>query len=133
MTDQNTTHSPRVDDQLAHEAAALTHGAADDGRTEARRDQVTGDDGHEATVDRGPEDAERDVRAQLAAVLVPSAFPGTGAGLADAAEANHAPPSLLEALRSLPDGRVYRTFAEVWTDLGGETEHRPGHTPAGDI
>jgi hypothetical protein len=120
VTDQNTTHSPRVDDQLAHETAALTHGAPDDGRQEWRRDQV--DDETEAVVDRGAEDAELDERSRLAATLVPSAFPATGAVLADIAEAQHANPARIEALRSLPEGRVYQTFAEVWVDLGGAIE-----------
>lgn len=124
MTDQNTTHSPRIDDQLAHDAHALTHGAPDDGRQEWRRDQV-GDEGEpEIVVDRDESDAELDERSRLATSLLPSLFPATGAVLADAAEANHAMPHHVDALRSLPDGRVYATFAEVWSDLGGDIEHR---------
>lgn len=124
MTDQNTTHSPRVDEQLAHDAHALTHGAPDDGRQEWRRDQV-GDEGEpDLAVDRDASDAEIDERSRLAASLVPSLFPATGAVLAGAAEENHAAPHHVAGLRSLPEGRVYATFAEVWSDLGGEIEHR---------
>lgn len=132
MTDQNNTHSPRVDDQLAHEAAALTHGAPDDGRQEARRDQVPGDGEPEIAVDRDDQDVEIDARSRLAATLVPSAFPGTGAALAEAAEAANAPPDFTAALRALPEGRIYEAFSEVWTDLGGEVEHLAGHARTDD-
>ncbi len=127
MTDQNTTHSPRIDDQLAHETEALTHGAPDDARQEWRRDQVGAEGEPEIAVARDGSDAELETRSRLAASLVPSAFPGTGAVLADSAEEQNAPPDFVAALRSLPEGRVYETFAEVWTDLGGEMEHLPGH------
>jgi hypothetical protein len=127
MTDQNTTHSARVDDQLVHETDALTHGAPDDSRQEWRRDQVGAEGEPEITVDRDDSDAELETRSRLAASLVPSAFPGTGAVLADVAEQNNASPDFVAALRSLPEGRVYATFAEVWTDLGGEYEHLDGH------
>jgi hypothetical protein len=124
MSDQNTTHSPRVDQQLAHDTAALTHGAPDDARQEWRRDQVGGDGEPEIVVDRDGSDAELETRSRLATSLLPSAFPGTGQALADVAEANQAPPDVLAMLRSLPVGRVYATVAEVWTDLGGDVEHR---------
>lgn len=55
---------------------------------------------------------------------MPSAFPGTASVLADVAEEQSAPPDLVAALRSLPEGRVYETVAEVWADLGGDVEHR---------
>ena len=127
MTDQNTTHSPRVDDQLAHETEALTHGAPDDARQEWRRDQVGAEGEAEILVERDDSDAELETRSRLAASLVPSAFPGTGAVLADVAAEQNAPADFVSALRSLPEGRVYETFAEVWTDLGGEVEHLDGH------
>ena len=127
MTDQNTTHSARVDEQLSHETDALTHGAPDDGRQEWRRDQVGAEGEPEITVGRDESDAELETRSRLAASLVPSAFPGTGSVLADVAEENNASADFVTALRSLPEGRVYATFAEVWTDLGGEVEHLDGH------
>lgn len=124
MADQNTTHSPRVDEQLAHESDALTHGAPDDSRQEWRRDQVGSEGEPQTVVDRDDGDAEHDERSRLAASLVPSAFPGTASVLADVAEEQSAPPDLVAALRSLPEGRVYETVAEVWADLGGDVEHR---------
>ena len=128
MSDQNTTHSPRVDDQLAHDTAALTHGAPDDGRQEWRRDQVPGDGEPEVVIDRDGVDAELETRSRLATSLLPSAFPGTGQALADTAEANQAPLDVLVLLRSLPVGRVYATVAEVWSDLGGDVEQRTDTT-----
>ena len=127
MTDQNTTHSPRVDDQLAHETDALTHGAPDDARQEWRRDQVPVEGEPEIFVERDDSDGELETRSRLAASLIPSAFPGTGASLADVAELNNASPDFIAALRSLPEGRVYAAFSEVWQDLGGEVEHLDGH------
>jgi Protein of unknown function (DUF2795) len=124
VTDQNTTHSPRVDDQLAHDVAALTHGGPDDGRTEWRRDQASGDDEALAGVTRDDSDAELVQRSQLAACLAPASFPVTAAALANLAEGNDAPARMVDALRALPGDSSYDTFAELWVALGGEVERR---------
>ncbi|HET9070562.1 MAG TPA: DUF2795 domain-containing protein [Acidimicrobiales bacterium] len=69
---------------------------------------------------RPPPAARR--RPGLAAVLRPSAFPGTRERLLAAAGEEHAPPELLEALGALPGGVSFQRFEEAWEALGGGRE-----------
>ena len=122
-------HTPRVDEQLEHEVAALVNGG-DEGRTEARR-QEAGGDGEDTVVYR-PEgetapgtalpESELDRREELARSLTPGLFPATGEALAGAAREAFASAWIVDALRQLPDGRVYQTVAEIWEDLGHDNE-----------
>ena len=133
---ESDKHAPRLDEELKHEDASLTHGAGIEARSQEKR--------LEQDVDDLPNPADRpdvplvggigldprsaDDRARLAILLPPSAFPGTGAALAEAAEANSAPDEVLNSLRSLPEGRIYGTVEEAWEALGGDHE---GHHSAG--
>jgi hypothetical protein len=137
----SSKHSSRVDDQLEHETAALTHGAPDEGRTERRRQQAAGDGEPDLALHRddldgsgAPDEREVDRRAELAAALRPSDFPGTGTELAQRAAAASVPPEVLDGIAALPDGRVYRTVGELWDDLHGTVRDlRPGaHDPTGE-
>ena len=119
-------HAPRVDDQLDHDTAALTHGAPDEGRTEGRMQEAADFDEPGLAVERHLDDddgdrlddAALDFRARLAASLRPSTFPApSGVLRAEAREANAAP-DVIEALAALPQERVYSAFGELWDDLG---------------
>ena len=70
-----------------------------------------------------------EARSTFAQYLRPSAFPADVAGLAAAAEAESAPPSLVDQLRQLPPAS-YRTVNEVWVALGGAAEERPDRPAA---
>jgi hypothetical protein len=123
--------SPRLDEELKHELGSLTHGAGVDARTrDGYRDQVD----LEPTPNRAerpdippppgeklsPHDAEQ--RAELARVITEVHFPTTRGPMVAAAEHNHAPGVLVNALRSLPDDRHYENVQAVWVALGGATE-----------
>jgi hypothetical protein len=142
MEPGSSKHTPRVDDQLQHETAAITHGAPDEGRTEGRRQEAPADGEPDMVLHRddidnefSPDSRDVDRRAELAAALRPSDFPGTGAELAARAEDGRLPAEVLDALHALPEGRVYETVGEIWDDLNGNGDRhlRPGaHDPHGE-
>lgn len=120
-------HSPRVDDELDHEVAPLTHGAPDESRTEPRLQEAGGDDDPGLAVRRDVggsdgtvlDDAVLDFRARLAASIPPSTFPANAAALQEAAREQNAAPDVLDALGAVSTDRVYEAFGELWDDLGG--------------
>lgn len=136
--DGNHKFAPRVDDQLEHDTAGLTHGSPDEGRTSHRQQESPADGEPGLAVHRddvanefSPEERDTDRRAELASVLRPSDFPGTAAELAGRARAEHAPAELVDQLEALPDGRIYEAVGELWDDLRGQhRDLRPGsHDP----
>jgi len=126
---QSDKHGRRIDEQLEHDIAALTHGAPDEGHREWRREQAPADGEPDLALNRdvagevpGAETDERvlDLRAALAASLKPSDFPATGAELAASAREAFAPDEVVGLLEDLPGDRRYETMGEVWDD------YRPG-------
>jgi hypothetical protein len=67
---------------------------------------------------------EAEARSRLAASLRPSIWPADREALVACAEELHAPPDILDRLRSLPDGTFSHTEA-VWEATGGRVESRP--------
>ena len=132
MERESTKHNPRVDDQMVHESSGMLQGRTfGEGREEGFTHESPEDD---AGIGRRPEIDNPDIpvtpdevelRADVAASLRPSAFPGTADDLRAVAREEHAPQPVLDLLDALPDG-TYATVAEVWEATGGETEHREG-------
>ena len=131
MERETNKHSPRVDDQMVHESAALLQGLSfDEGREEGFTQEAPEDPGvgrrTEVEIPHSvvqPDDA--DLRAELAASLRPSAFPGSAADLRALARKEFARQTILDLLDALPDG-TYATVGEVWEATGGQTERREG-------
>ncbi len=125
-------HSPRVDDQLVHEVSAFVHGAPDEGRTDGRRqedlvDAEVGEGLHRGDIDPvqpGLDDADLELRSQVAAHVAAARFPATAEELRRVARDDFAPAEVLAILDSLPDGRVYDVVLDIWRDAGGTVEHR---------
>lgn len=122
--EESSKHSPRVDEELHHETRSIEQGQPVEAHTredlhqqDLPPDAATRPDGP-AT----PDGVDIDRRAALAAVLRPSAFPGTRERLLAAAGEEHAPPELLEALGALPGGVSFQRFEEAWEALGGGRE-----------
>ena len=132
MERESTKHSPRIDDQMVHESLGMLQGRTfDEGREEGFSHE-TPEDG--AGAGRRPEvqipnspvqPDEIDLRADVAAHLRPSVFPGSAADLRAVAREEFAPQPVLDLLDILPDG-TYETVAQVWEATGGDTEHRRG-------
>lgn len=128
-------HSPRIDDNIAHDVRPLTQANPAEARAdEGRHQEGAGDD--EPTTDAlltgdlapggdnvlGHDEVED--RARLAAVLKPSIWPADRQALVACAQEGNAPPDLLDRLSQLPDGTYSHTEA-VWEALGGRVEQRP--------
>lgn len=117
-------HTPRRDEQMKHEEAAMLQGSPDEGRTEPRRGEEPGPG--EGGLGVRPEaeepyhgaatESEIESRAALAATFPPAMFPAQRQQLIDEAEAGYADDVLLRLLRRIPD-RTYDTVGEVWDEM----------------
>ena len=126
-------HSPRVDEQLAHETRSLQQGAPIESRVEEHREQEGPGDGQptpDARLSGGKATAasldldDAETRANIARFLDPRAFPADREALLADAEGNQAPADVLQRLEALPAGRAYDNVQDVWSALGGTVEHR---------
>lgn len=130
-------HSPRIDDSLEHDTRPLTQGSPSEARADEARHQegaaddepttdalLTGDLHPEQASDAVLDHDEAEARSRLAAHLRPSVWPADRDELVRCATELHAPPDLLDQLRTLPDGTFTHTEA-VWEALGGKVESRP--------
>jgi hypothetical protein len=124
-------HSPRVDEELEHETRSLEQGAPVESRVEEYREQEgPGDDQPTPSAvvnepDSGSLDLDdAEARSDIARFIDPSAFPTDREGLIENAEANNAPPAVLDRLQALPGARTYQGLPDVWAALGGTVEHR---------
>lgn len=116
----STRHGPGLDDRLKKEVEPIERGAPTGSRVEEHR--VIEDTSTEAGGQRFSDDAE--TRSLIAKHLDRIAFPGTrDQFLADAIEHN-APPAVINALRSLPEGTTFENMQQIWLALGGEPEER---------
>jgi hypothetical protein len=124
-------HSPRIDEQLQHEARPLLGGSPDEGRDEWRRQQAPGAGEPDVALpdrplpgdagNRLPED-QLDRRARLAAALAPARFPASAPELTAVAEAENLGVDLLDPLRTLPSDQSFETVQDVWAALGGPVD-----------
>lgn len=123
--------NPRLDEELKHETASITHGAGIDAHSRDDLRDQSSLDGRPNPAERpdipdapgstiSAHDAER--RAELARVIQPATFPASRDELIRVAEQEHAPTSLVSALRTLPAGDSYENVQAVWAALGGATE-----------
>ncbi len=127
MDRESNKHSPRVDDAMAHDVDSLLHGVPEESRAQEERlqeDPAVGpgrrfDDplpGVDIT------DAEVEKRAELSRHVAGAHFPARRDELLAAAEADHAPDDLMQALGELPPDQEYGTAQAVWRALGGSVE-----------
>ena len=125
-------HSPRVDEQLKHETAPITHGAGVESHSREGYQQEPPAEGEhipnaasrpdvEMPDGLGIDPSDADARANLASYLAGADFPGRTEELVRSAQAANAPQAVLDQLRSLPDSQ-YDNVQDVWVALGGEAE-----------
>jgi hypothetical protein len=126
---QSDKHNRRVDEEMDHETASITHGApvVSRSRVDLRQEDPGEETGAETSVPGGtpegmtPQDVE--IRADLARSLRPSVFPARPARLAEVAEAENGSSLVIAFLRNLPD-REYDVLEQVYEALGEPGEHR---------
>jgi hypothetical protein len=130
--ERSDRHNPRLDEELKHEIAPLTHGAGIEShsREDLRQETPLPEEGAPDPSARpdvpAPEGtlspAEANQRAELARVLATVRFPAPRERLFQAALDEHAPDDVIDRLRRLPVAHDYRTVQEVWVATGGATE-----------
>ena len=115
MERESTQHSPRLDDQMAHESDSLTKGSASE-ESRSREERVL----EESTED----DVKTmlDMRAELARHVTAAHWPAGRDELVHVAHGDQAPQIILDSLRRLPDGERFENVQEVWAALGGPVE-----------
>jgi hypothetical protein len=130
--ERSTKHSPRVDQELAHEIQGMVRGGRST-RAEEWRDPEPTAEG-EPDIDTAPNgtlvggtpvgmDADAvEARAELARWLDRADFPSTGPQLVEAALDHRAPDAVVDELRRLPDGETYERIGDVVRALGYPTE-----------
>jgi hypothetical protein len=120
-------HSPRLDEALDSEVAALRRGSPVEARAQPEREKEGPADGEPtpdallSAVDRpgtAPGHDEIEGRAELARQLKPSVFPARPLELAEALREDNGSEPLVSALANLPD-RVYENVAQVWAEMTG--------------
>lgn len=112
MEPRSNKVNPRLDEQLQHETASLTHGPGVESHS---RDDLRQEP------DVGVPDDEASQRAELAQVLASVAFPATREQLVAAVTTEHAP-EVATRLRDLRDDGPFDNVQAVWTALGGSSE-----------
>jgi Protein of unknown function (DUF2795) len=118
------THGPMMDDELRRRTESLERGAPVESRTDEEREEAAPGEG-EPTADQrlqggrpaGLDDAE--ARSQFARFLHPSAFPADREALLRSAADTGAPDTIVQAIRALPEGKVYDNLQSVWADVTG--------------
>ena len=131
MGRESDKHSPRVDEEMKEEARSFTQGAPVESRAQESRvkeggsddlaepDAVITTDGD--TPPRSLSHGEAELRQELARFLDGSIFPaGRDEIIANATE-RHAPPTVIDRFKRLPQRR-FDGFPHVWTALGGRVE-----------
>ena len=133
--ERSTTHSPRLDDEMASEVEGLVRAGRSTHAEEFTDPEPSGED--EPGVDRSaggallggtPEGVDPDtvrLRAELARWLDRADFPATGPELVEAARDHRAPDAVADELSRLPEGQTYTRVGEVVRALGYDTEAPP--------
>jgi hypothetical protein len=127
-------HNPRLDEEMRRETDSLTHGEPIEARVEEERlieDGGDDDPSVEPFISHAAEEPtpgaltydEVRSRSDLARHLRGSIFPADQAAIVQSAVEEHAPPAMLDALRTLPAG-PYENVEAVWEALGGHREQR---------
>jgi hypothetical protein len=128
----NAKHSPRVDDELAHEVEGVVKGTAG-GRAEEFREAEPAGDGQPETslvpegddgsgAPQGMTAEEVELRSRFGRYINRSALPGDRDRLRRDAEGNEAPDDVLAEIDRLPTGVRFQTVSEAWAALGHHNE-----------
>lgn len=130
--ERSDKHSPRIDEELKHETAALTHGAGIEShsREDLRQETPYRGEGAPDAAERpdvpvpdgalSPEEANE--RAELARVLAVVRFPATREFLFQAARDGQAGDDVVERIRRLSPEQHFKNVQEIWVASGGRTE-----------
>jgi hypothetical protein len=130
--ERSTKHSPRHDDELAHEIEGMIRSGRSTHAEEWKDPEPVAEG--DPDIDRSPagtllggvpvgmtQDAVV-ARAELARWLARADFPATGPDLVEAARDRRAPDAVADELAKLPEGETYERIGDVVRALGYPTE-----------
>ncbi|HEX6497639.1 MAG TPA: DUF2795 domain-containing protein [Micromonosporaceae bacterium] len=129
--DQNSTHGPRMDDELSKEVQSHLRGGPTGSRAEEWRepeppgedqpepDAIIGDD-RPGSAPAGMTTEQVDERSRLGRFIAGTHWPYTKDQLRENAENMEAPQDVRDAIERLPD-KEYATIDDVWKALGHPT------------
>ncbi len=128
-------HSPRADDELAHEVQGMMKAGRSTHAEEWNDPEPSGED--QPDVDRDPAGTlqgavpdgmtghDVETRSALAQALGKDIYPATGRALVERARENDAPDNVVSLLNELPSDVTFGNVQEIWMTLGGGVEeHR---------
>lgn len=125
--DQNSTHGPRMDDELSKEVQSHLQGGPTGSRAEEwRQPEPAGEDqpqpdeiigGRRGSSPAGMTTDEMDQRSRLGQYIAGTHWPYTKQQLRENAETMEAPQDIRDAIERLPD-KEYATIDDVWTEMG---------------
>jgi hypothetical protein len=129
---RSTKHSPRVDEELEHEAQGMLRAERSTRAEEWREVEPSAEGDPDVDADPAgtmvggtPVGMYPDAvvaRAELARWLVRHDFPNGGPGLVEAARDHRAPDAVITELERLPVGETYERIGDVVRALGYPTE-----------
>ena len=127
----STKHSPRVDEEMAHEIQGTVQGTAGSRAEEWKMAEPSGEDQPDATTVTGGDyrtgspvgvsNVEMEQFSRFGRYIGLSALPGDREALRRSAEDLLAPDDVLADLDRLPADTTYRTVTEIWSALGRST------------
>lgn len=127
---ETVKHNPRMDEELAHEVASLTHGAPVEARSrDFRMQEDPGpgeriDAGHRPDVEMPGALSEEEVeqRSRFARYVTAASFPAHRLELLQAALAAEAPDDVTALINRLPDAVRFDNVQQAWQALGGHRD-----------
>lgn len=132
VMERSDKHSPRVDNEMAHETEGLVRSGRSTHAEEWKDPEPSGEDQPDAdrvpnatlvggTPDgMSPDDVEG--RAELASYIGKEIYPAVRAQLIDLVMERNAPERVIDLVKNLPSDRQFANINDVWEAVGGSTE-----------
>jgi uncharacterized protein DUF2795 len=130
----SSKHSPRLDDEMAHEVRGIVQGGVDNRVEEFHDPEPAGEDQPSASympggattggAPPGMTHDEVEQRSRLGRFIPMASLPGDRETLIAGARSLNAPDDVIDELSRLPEGETYETVNQIWAALGHHNEER---------
>src|SRR5262245_21814825 len=116
MDRANSKHSPRVDDQMAHETQGYTQGSGSGSRAEEWHEAEPPAEGEPEPAVIPDIETDDEELSRFSRYIPLGALPGDRDELMSGAQQLNAPDDVMVMLARLEPERTYTTVAEIWID-----------------